>query len=121
MTVSPMVCDNITYGRSAVIDLRLNRHSLGFFWTRELDAVESIAMFDDFEGFDDAFGFQVLEESYHIFADALFYLVVSIFDTELFENVGKSNGRSQLLVQNNFLNTEHSIIFACDIHGSVLP
>ena len=40
-----------------VIDLRLHRHSLGFFWTRELDAVEGIAVFDNLKGFDDAFRF----------------------------------------------------------------
>ena len=87
-----------------VVDLHLHRHSLGFFGTRELDAVEGIAVFDDLKGFDDAFGFQVLKESYHIFTNALFYLVICVFYTELSEHVGESNGRSQLLVKNNFLN-----------------
>ena len=56
MTVSPMV-------GVLVIDLHLHRHSLGFFGTRELDAVEGIAVFYDLKGFDDAFAFQVLKES----------------------------------------------------------
>ena len=87
-----------------VIDLRLHRHSLGFFWTRELDAVEGVAVFDNLKRFNDAFGFQVLEESYNVFADATFDFNMSVFNTELFEHVGKSNSRSQLLVENNFLN-----------------
>ena len=46
-----------------IIDLYLHRKNLGFFRTRELNAVEGVAVFDDLKGFDDAFGFQVLEES----------------------------------------------------------
>ena len=103
-----------------VIDLYLHKHSLGFFGARELDAVEGIAVFDDLKGFDHAFAFQVLKERYNIFAYATFNFNMSVFDTELFEHVGESNGRSQLLVKNNFLNAKHSIIFACDVHGSVL-
>ena len=50
ITISPMV-------GVLVIDLRLHRHSLGFFGARKLDTIEGVAMFDDLKGFDDAFRF----------------------------------------------------------------
>ena len=77
-----------------IIDLYLHRQNLGFFRTRELNAIEGVAVFDDLERFDDAFVFQVLKESDHDFTSAAFDLVVSVFDTELFKNVSESNGRS---------------------------
>ncbi len=40
-----------------VIDLYLHRQNLGFFRTRELNAVEDVTVFDDLEGFDNAFFF----------------------------------------------------------------
>ena len=53
---SPFVTISPTVGVH-VIDLRLHKHSLGFFGTREFDAVEGVAVFDDLKGFDDAFRF----------------------------------------------------------------
>ena len=81
-----------------VIDLRLHRHTLGFFGARKLDAIEGVAVFDDLKRFNDAFIFQVLKESYHSVANIHFSFIASIFDTELFEHVGESDSQSQLFV-----------------------
>ena len=62
---------------------------------------------------------KVLKEFYQAFAGALFDFVVGVVDSSFCEEIGESKGRMHV-VELDFLDTTHGVIFECDIHPCVL-
>ena len=62
---------------------------------------------------------KVLKEFYQAFAGALFDFVVGVVDSSFCEEIGESKCRMHV-VEFDFLDTAHGVIFERDVHPGVL-
>ena len=97
-----------------------SRHLARLFGVGELDGVERIAAFGEFEGFDELFLLEVLKEFDDRVTGVTLFVTTGFFKAALLEDIFEGERRCQLPVRLDFNDSAQDVVLELDVHLRVI-